>query len=348
MNKKYIALGAFVIITLGLLFWLAQNVGALGKGPGSTYTVKLDHAAGLVEDNQVKIAGVKVGVIEDVAVDHDQAVLTLRLDKEVELHVDAIAIVRAKSLLGEKYLQLEPGTLEEKVLDPGSEIENVQNTFEIDEVLNALRPFLGGGDDSITAAMTPLIKRVDRWLEVAEGEEGQPPVITRDQVAESLEDVTASISATRRIIEDNEQGVGELIDNTNRLLTDPRLDRILTNLDRAAATTANRLPGIMDKAETTLANVERVTKELTPERVEKVAKILDDAEVAVANLRDVSDDFKGMGKDLKPIFKNLNKILALAAKIDELTIRKFTQEEGIRVNLGTNKNAKKRIKELDD
>ena len=39
MNRKYIFLGAFVLITLGLLLWLAQSIGALGGGQGKRYGV---------------------------------------------------------------------------------------------------------------------------------------------------------------------------------------------------------------------------------------------------------------------------------------------------------------------
>ncbi|HVI02831.1 MAG TPA: MlaD family protein, partial [Enhygromyxa sp.] len=174
MNRKYIFLGVFVVISLGLLLWLAQSIGALGSKHGNRYHVTLDTAAGLVKDNAVKIAGVKVGVIEAVEVDGDQAVLTLLVDPEVELHADTVALVRAKSLLGEKYLQLEPGS-NGALLGDGDTIADVRSTFEIDEVLNALEPILGG-EDSIGAALKPLLARVDGLVAKAAGEDGGEPI----------------------------------------------------------------------------------------------------------------------------------------------------------------------------
>ncbi|MCA9697972.1 MAG: MCE family protein, partial [Myxococcales bacterium] len=121
MNRKYIFLGAFVVITLGLLLWLAQGVGALGGKQGTRYIVVLDQAAGLVKDNAVKIAGVKVGKIEAVDVTPENtARLTLLMEEGVEVHTDAVALVRAKSLLGEKYLQLDPGSAESPLLADGA------------------------------------------------------------------------------------------------------------------------------------------------------------------------------------------------------------------------------------
>ena len=63
----------------------------------------MEHAAGLVKHDDVNIAGVKAGVLEKVGVDHDRALLILRVDPDVVLHDDCVAIVRAKreSLLEE-------------------------------------------------------------------------------------------------------------------------------------------------------------------------------------------------------------------------------------------------------
>jgi phospholipid/cholesterol/gamma-HCH transport system substrate-binding protein len=356
MNRKYIFLGAFVVITVGLLLWLAQNIGALGRENGKRYQVTLDSAAGLVPDNAVKVAGVKVGVVETVEARNDDAVLTLLLDPEVEVHQDAVAGVRAKSLLGEKYLELRPGSSELPLLDDGAEITNIRSTFEIDEVLNALEPILGG-EDSIGAALKPLLGRIDGIMAKATGEDGGAPVVTREEVTASAEDIRATITAIREITEQNKDGLHELIDNTNKLLGDPRVDRIIGNVDRIATTTANRLPGLLDKADRTLgradsalAKVEELTTEFTPERMAKLGEVIDDVAVATNNLKQVSEDIKDIGKDLGPMIANLSLLAERAADIDELTIRKFLQEEGVLVRVGgakARKQANGRIDELE-
>ncbi len=350
MNKKYIALGAFLVVTLGLMIWLAQNVGALGRGAGDHYTVRLRHAAGLVEDNAVKIAGVKVGEISEIEIDHDEAILHLRVRPGTKLHVDTVAIVRAKSLLGEKYLQLDPGTREADLLKPGSEIEKVRNTFEIDEVLNALQPILGGGEDgdSLAGAIAPLAKRVDRLLAGAMGEDGAPAIITREELDKTLDDAQAIVASVRRILETNEPKIAELLDNGNRLLSDPRIPRIIGNLDRLAATTANRLPGTLDEIDHVLGDVRNVTSKLTPERAERLAKAIDDLSAAASSLRKISDDIAKISDDVSGLISKLNKLLVRVLGIDELTIRKFVQQEGIKVNLKVPKDVKKQIDSLED
>jgi phospholipid/cholesterol/gamma-HCH transport system substrate-binding protein len=356
MNRKYIFLGAFVIISLGLLLWLAKSIGALGRPPGKHYEVYLDQAAGLVQDNAVKIAGVKVGEIEKVSVDGegDGAFLILRVDSDVEIHEDAVALVRAKSLLGEKYLQIEPGTVDSPLLADGSEIVNIRTTFEIDQVLNALEPILGG-DQSIVTVLSPLVARVDGLLAKAAGEDGGPPIVTREELAKTLDDAQAIVTGVKDLVEQNKDDVGLLIDNANTVLGDPRIPRIIGNVDRIASVTANRLPGLLakadsalDKADSALAKVEEVTNELTPERIDKLGAVVDDVAVASANLRKISDDLEGIGKDAGPLISNLSILAERAASIDELLVRKFLQEEGVRIRIGDgNKNANKRIEELE-
>ena len=347
MNRKYLFLGIFMVVSLGLLGWLAVNIGAIGGKQGNLYIVKLDHAAGIVQDNAVKVAGVKVGRVESVKVDYKTAVLHLRVDPDVELHTDTEAIVRAKSLLGEKYLQLDPGSLDAPRLKDGAQIERVQTVFEIDEMLNALEPVLGG-EDSIGAVVQPLIKRLDGMLAAANGDDGGDPVVTRDEIQQSIEDIRVSIETTRRILETNEKPINDLVVEANALISDPKIKRTLNNVDKIAATTAEHLPTLLAKAERALDAVDRVAAELTPERMEKVGEILDDAAVAVENLRKVSDELVGVTGDLGPMLKNLALIVKRAASIDELALRQFIQKEGMRVNLSVPKNARDRIDSLED
>ncbi len=355
MNRKYIFLGVFVVISLGLLLWLAQSIGALGGKQGNRYQVTLNSAAGLVKDNAVKIAGVKVGTIEAVDVSDNQAVLTLLVDADVELHRDAVALVRAKSLLGEKYLQLDPGATG-PLLDDGDEIQDVRSTFEIDEVLNALEPILGG-EDSIGAALKPLLARIDGLVAKAAGDDGGEPIATREELGEMVDDVRGIIDSVNAITTENKDGIKDLIDNTNTILSDPRVDRIIGNLDRITTTTANRLPSLLDKADRTLgradsalAKVEDVANEFTPERMDKLGQVIDDVAVVSNNLKVISEDLKDIGKDMGPMVSNLSLLAKRAATIDELTVRKFLQDEGIlvRVGGGNRKDAKQRIKELEE
>ena len=335
VNRKHLILGIFVAISLGLLLWLAKAVGVWGPSDGRRYELRLEHAAGLVKHDDVKIAGVKVGVLEKVGVDHDRALLILRVDPEAVLHDDCVAIVRAKreSLLGEKYLQLEPGSREAPVLTDGAEIRHSRSMV--------------GGDDSIAGSVGPLMAHLERLLVKAMGEGGQAPLVTREELRQLVEDSLATVAALRRIAERNDEGISELVDRSNALLADPRVPRILAQVDELSGSTAEGLPGLLERADRALSSIERATGELTHERVAKLEQTLDDVAVVTAELRQISESLGEGGQELGPLLKALRVTFERTAMIDELGLREFLQKEGVNVNLGTPGEVKKKIKQLE-
>ncbi|MBC8071300.1 MAG: MCE family protein [Deltaproteobacteria bacterium] len=342
MNRTHIGLGIFVVGTIGLLIWLAQSIGALGGSGGNTYELRLQHAAGLVENNAVKIAGVAVGRIEKVGVDHDVAVMTLRVDRDIVLHEDARAIVRAKSLLGEKYLQLEPGERDGPVLPDGGTIANVDAPFEIDEVLNALEPILGG-KDSIAAALAPLAMQLNDLLRDASGKDGQPPIITRAQIDQIVGDLTETSASVKRMTTENEQVVGELLRNGNALLADPKIPRIIASTERITSDIEKRLPGLLERADKTLVELEKLSAIVDEDRRKKIGTIIDDAAVVTADIRQISADMKELTKFVGPLLKNLAKIAERGAALDGPFLRQFLQKEGVKVYFGSKKEAAKAL-----
>jgi phospholipid/cholesterol/gamma-HCH transport system substrate-binding protein len=342
MNRTHIGLGIFVLGTLGLLIWLAQSIGALGGRSGVVYEVRLEHAAGLVANNAVKVAGVEVGRIEKIGVDHDVAVLTLRVDSDIVLHTDATAIVRAKSLLGEKYLQLTPGERESPVLAAGGQIEKVETHFEVDQVLNALQPLLGG-EDSIAGMLGPLAERMAALMDDATGKSGKPPIITRAEIDQLVDDVKTTSATVRRIATDNEADIRKIVQSTRDIAGDPRIPLLLARADSMSATLDERLPQLLDRTEAALAKLERLAAIVDEDRAKKIGTIIDDSAVAMANLRKLSSDLKDLGKTVEPLLEDLGRLAERALALDGPTIRQFLQKEGVKVYFGNKREAVKAL-----
>lgn len=334
-----------MVVSVGLLLYLAQSIGAIGTGGGTKYELRLEFAAGLVENNAVKIAGVSVGRISKIEVDHDIAVLTLQVDEEIVLHDDARAIVRAKSLLGEKYLQVHPGTVDAPVLAAGAEIVNVDAPFEIDQVLNALEPVLGG-EDNIAASLAPLAKTLSELLDDAAGKNGDPAIISREEIRGMIDDIKATTASGRRIVETNEEGIATLVTETNtlvrksnKLIDDARISRTLTRVDSMTKTLDEKLPGLLERSESAIAKLEKMADIVDDDRAKKIKTMIDDASVATKNLRKISNDLSDVGGVLDPMLRDLSTIAKRAAAIDEKIIRKFVQKEGIKVFVGSKREA---------
>lgn len=102
----------------------------------------------LVPHSAVQLDNVPVGEVTRTRVGEDgrSAVVTMRIRGDLELGADTTARIRQTSLLGEKYVSLEPGTSTEPLAD-GAYIERVATSQAVsaEEVLGALSTLLNGG-----------------------------------------------------------------------------------------------------------------------------------------------------------------------------------------------------------
>ncbi len=131
-----VTVGLFVVLGLCALAYLSVRLGQLQVGRGNTYdlTAVFPTVAGLREGATVEIAGVQVGRVQDISLADYAAVVTLRLDKQVKLQDDAIASIRTRGLIGEKYVRITPGG-SERLLAAGGRIREVEPPIDIETLI---------------------------------------------------------------------------------------------------------------------------------------------------------------------------------------------------------------------
>lgn len=83
-------------------------------------TAVFPNVTGLHEQATVELAGVKIGWVETIELRDYAAIVTLRLDKQVRLQEDAIASIRTRGVLGDKYILLTPG---ERIREVGAPVD---------------------------------------------------------------------------------------------------------------------------------------------------------------------------------------------------------------------------------
>ena len=131
-----VTVGLFVVLGLCALAYLSVRLGQLQVGRGNTYdlTAVFPTVAGLREGATVEIAGVQVGRVQDIKLADYAAVVTLRLDKQVKLQDDAIASIRTRGLIGEKFVRITPGG-SERFLAAGGRIREVEPPIDIETLI---------------------------------------------------------------------------------------------------------------------------------------------------------------------------------------------------------------------
>jgi len=138
---------AFTASCIGLLIFLWISFG--GSLPltaeGYRFSVEFDQAVELAPDAQVDIAGVTVGRVVSVALDRRTGLsrAVLQIDQQfVPRPRDTRAILRQKTLLGETYVELTPGTPNAPKLPDGGTLPQAQvaPTVELDQIFSAFDP----------------------------------------------------------------------------------------------------------------------------------------------------------------------------------------------------------------
>ncbi len=123
------ALGIVVVLLATMSAFFLDSLPIVGAG--NRYTAEFTEAAGLKPGNEVRVAGVKVGKVSDVALDGDRVRVTFQT-KDAWIGDQTTASIQIKTILGQKYLALDPRGTE--VLDPGTSIPLERTTSPYDVI----------------------------------------------------------------------------------------------------------------------------------------------------------------------------------------------------------------------
>ena len=138
--KKFdleLAVGLFIIAGILCLGYLSVKLGKVeivGKKGYEIHGV-FSNVGGLKVGSSIEIAGVDVGRVTSVALDNYQAHVVLNFPKTLKIQEDAIASVKTRGLIGEKYIEITPGGSEE-IIKPGGRIRETQPAIDMEELIS--------------------------------------------------------------------------------------------------------------------------------------------------------------------------------------------------------------------
>ena len=138
-SRTDVVVGLFVLVGLTCLGYLAIRLGKLELFASQGYVVFADFAsvAGLKLGDPVEIAGVRIGRVEGIGLANDKARLTLRLSDGIKLQEDVIASVRARGLIGDKFVLVSPGA-SDKIIPPGGKIRETDSPPDIPDLIGKI------------------------------------------------------------------------------------------------------------------------------------------------------------------------------------------------------------------
>lgn len=136
--------GAAVLAAAGLFLVYAADTAQIRAGGGYEITAKFRKADGLDVGADVRVAGVKVGSVTEMAIDPATyyAAVHMAIDESIRLPEDSLAKITTAGLLGDAYVAIEPGASDE-MLPPGGEIAYTQGAVLVGDLIG--RMIQGGG-----------------------------------------------------------------------------------------------------------------------------------------------------------------------------------------------------------
>jgi phospholipid/cholesterol/gamma-HCH transport system substrate-binding protein len=140
--KKFnveIAVGVFMVIGFLCFAYISIKLGDINLFGKYTYAVsaRFNSVSGLKEGAPIEVAGVQVGKVTRIELDpvNYEAVVHMNLDKGLRLQEDSIASIRTAGLIGDKYVKISPGGLDE-LIEEGGELFETESAVSLEELIS--------------------------------------------------------------------------------------------------------------------------------------------------------------------------------------------------------------------
>jgi phospholipid/cholesterol/gamma-HCH transport system substrate-binding protein len=137
--------GLLVIVVSALIAAMSLK---LTRGPGmlagsKRYHFLIDDASGLVPNSAVRMAGIKVGIIEEIKLEDGKARVRILLNSDTPMTTSGYVALRSQGILGDKNVELFQGNPTDPTLANGSEIRRAETGGSLDDVMQQVGKIAG-------------------------------------------------------------------------------------------------------------------------------------------------------------------------------------------------------------
>lgn len=255
--------GFLVIAVSGLIAAMALK---LATGPGifsgkRTYYFKVDSAGGLILNSAVKMAGIKVGVIEGIDLSDGRAQVTIAVERRVKVTNSARVALKSDGILGDKHVELIPGQPDDPEIPNGGEI---------------IAANAKGGMDDVMADVSRVAKNLNELLDTLnKATKAGDDTTTIGRIVGNIEKITADL---KDVTSENKDKIRDILDRVKNITKNvdtyineeslARVDKSLKNIEEIT-TKINKGEGTLGR----LINDEHTVEELNS-AIENVNKFM--------------------------------------------------------------------------
>jgi phospholipid/cholesterol/gamma-HCH transport system substrate-binding protein len=264
MKRKERALevkvGVFLLVGFLILFYMSLRVSKLERIQGEHYFALFPTVSGLTKGAPVEVAGVVVGRVEEIKLEGKMAKVRFVLSKGVVLFEDAKATLRTHGALGDKFIEIDPGTSQKEPLKPGEVILSTYVTPDLDQLFLSLQKTAQG---------------------FAEMGEALRDLMGEKETREAVKELVINLRDSSREFK------GFLVQNRTRL------DNTISNLEsfsKSLNPLLDKASSGLDKMQSTLSSLEEVSQNVK-EGKGTLGKLMTD-ETLYNDLKQSASEFK--------------------------------------------------------
>lgn len=246
---------AFVLLAVAVLIIIVGDVSSLFKKPGYPLYVQFDSVAGLEKSAMVRMAGVRIGTVENIRLHDMRARVNIKIDPEVRIRKKSKATLAALGLLGEKYIEIIPGEGKE-FFQSGDTMEGI-SAVSLDQ-LGTLLVSIGSEVQEMGQAVKDMI--------------GEGP--GREDFQNTLSNLSVFTEDLKDFFARNREELDSGIKNSSRAVEklDDKLEELSGNLDRLMGSVHQVVEENRENVKTNLENI----KELISQ-IEKTLNLLNES-----------------------------------------------------------------------
>ncbi len=289
--------GLFVLVALIILGYMSFRVSEQGFGLKKGYLVNVvfDNATGLERDASVQIAGVEVGRVEKISLANGKALVTMRILPAVKLEKDVEAKIKSYGILGDKYIDIVPGTEGGTYIAEGGDIIRTEKQADIDKLLSEL-----GYIAADVMAVTASLKKV---IGTDEGEANLKAII------ENTRSITENLD---KVVKQNDEKLNLMIANLGEASIEMRkafstLNSIVAKIDSGEGTIGKLIENqdAFDNLNQTLASLRDITEKIN------------EGKGTIGKLINEEDTVDNLNASLKSLEKSMDGIERYVSKADQ-------------------------------
>jgi phospholipid/cholesterol/gamma-HCH transport system substrate-binding protein len=295
--SRAVTIAVFILVGGGVVWFVKSRVTRPTVGQRFTTFAMFRDGSGLPIGSQVVIAGVRVGEIHELSVEHGMARIGMRLRDDTVVYDDAWAAKRASSLLGDSYIEILPGGPAEddppgathRRLASGEQIPHVLEAGSTERVLRQIQNAMPRIDSAMASAQKALLQ-TRRWISgpFAEGFADADEYLERGAIAGPIESAAAAMNGFNEWTITMAQSTEGLADQVN-----PQLERLADGIVDANTAIASAQVSIHESLATARTRMDDIDPYLARAQAALAEYVGDDPDQQGALARLITEDELG-------------------------------------------------------